>query len=825
MCKWSQAGYQLKRRIRPGRCLGNPGLIVSYRCIAYNWCQRPNNMKFVLATATVCAILLAAGCSQSPEKLLATANKYHENKKYDEASILYQKILVKDKTNAEAYYRLGLNALDQGNARGALDSLRRAVDLKPTNTDAEVKLAEINVFAFRSNPAKNKSFLNDAIDLDNKILQQNPQSFDGLRIQGMIALVSNDGPKALESFSKANRVKPYSRDLITMYAQILVQSGKTDEALSLVRDTLAHDRTWNQGYDILIAQNLRTNQRDKAEQLFKEHIEADPTSAIAIEEYANYRVATGDFAGGDRLMQGMLTNPKAFPGARMMLGVFYERAKKPELALAAYQQGAKDDTKNSMKYQERIVALQAKTNHPEQALSMAKDLAGKNPKDSSPNELYSELLLRTATRATMAKAVEDIRKMADANPTSSLLRLNLAKAYLANNDRDKSLASAQDAVAVEQKARAPRSPVIAAAQTLEARLYNERGDQAKALEQATQALASHPGDPDATLIKDKALIAMGKPEGAQSDLEALVKTFPNASEPMLVLGNLYLNQHLFDRATAQFEAASKANPADTRGFVGLQTVKLVSGHSTEALQGLQDLVSKNPSDQTSRYELANFQEAASRIPANQANSKQLLKQSADNFKEILKTNSTSSDVWSRLGTIQSALGETDAALASFEQAATSDPKNWAALLNEAVILDGLNRKKEAIDTYNKVLNIKSDNTFALNNLAYITAESGTNLDQAQTYAERAKKQAPESPDISDTLGYVYLQKNLTSQAAEIFRQNVATHPDNPAYRFHLAMALLKQGDKQGAREQAGKALQGATPDLQNKIKTFVGQIG
>jgi hypothetical protein len=40
------------------------------------------------------------------------------------------------------------------------------------------------------------------------------------------------------------------------------------------------------------------------------------------------------------------------------------------------------------------------------------------------------------------------------------------------------------------------------------------------------------------------------------------------------------------------------------------------------------------------------------------------------------------------------------------------------------------------------------------------------------------------------------------------------------------MALLKQGDKQGAKAEASKALQTASaPDLQNKIKTFVNQIG
>jgi hypothetical protein len=40
------------------------------------------------------------------------------------------------------------------------------------------------------------------------------------------------------------------------------------------------------------------------------------------------------------------------------------------------------------------------------------------------------------------------------------------------------------------------------------------------------------------------------------------------------------------------------------------------------------------------------------------------------------------------------------------------------------------------------------------------------------------------------------------------------------------MALLKEGDKQGARTEARKALESSTaPEQQNKIRSFVDQIG
>ena len=196
-------------------------------------------MKHVLILAALSALLFSSACSQSPEKLIATGNRYHDQKKFKEASILYQKAIAKDKTNAEAYYRQGLNLLDDGNLEEASKYFRRAIDLKPSNTDAEVKLAEIFLGAYASRPAKFKNLLSDAKDLDNKILQQNPNSFDGTRIQALLYLADNSQDKALESFAKANQIKPHSRELIGGYAQTLAAAQRSQEAEALVRDMLS----------------------------------------------------------------------------------------------------------------------------------------------------------------------------------------------------------------------------------------------------------------------------------------------------------------------------------------------------------------------------------------------------------------------------------------------------------------------------------------------------------------------------------------------------------------------------------------------------------
>ena len=789
-------------------------------------------MKHVLILASACALLFSSACSQSPEKLIAAGNRYHDQKKFKEASILYQKAIAKEKTNAEAYYRQGLNLLDDNNPVEASKYLRRAIDLKPTNLDAEVKLSEIYLGAYAGNPGKFKNFLSEAQDLNDKVLQQDPNSFDGTRIQALLYLANNNQEKALESFQKANNIKPYSRELIGWYAQALSGAQRSQQAEALVRDMLAHDKTWGPGYDFLYVLYSRQNDKVKAEKVLQERVQNEPSSPVAVQNLANFLLLANRYDEAETLMKRVVTDKKDFPAGREMLGDFYMRAKKFDLALQQYQDGAKEDSKNALKYQQRVVAVYEATGRRDDALKLAKGLSSDNPKDATTNEIYSTLLLQNGSKADVAKSVDELKTLVQNNPSDGALHFQLARAYFGAGQTDKALSEAlesiQDEGKTDGKTKTPRPVVLLGARTLAARVYEDRGDHAKAIEQAEAVLSVNPKMPDARLIRDRALVGTNQADKARGDLEALVQEFPGMNDAHLQLAGLYVLGRQYDKATSEFDKVWKSNPPDTRGLLGLQAVKLSQGKGAEAVATLRDLVQKNPNVPAYRDQLANFEATAGAqiIRSNPEGAKQLFQQSADDYKEILKTNPQSADTWLRLGMIQRQLGQTDQALSSFQQASRIDPKNVNALLNQAMLQETAGKKGEASDTYKRILGLDSDNPLALNNLAFMDAEKGTNLDQAMTFAERAKKRVPNSPDISDTLGYVYLQKNLNSEALRIFRQVVQDNPQNPTYHFHLAMALLKQGDKQGAKEEAQKALQiSPQPEQQDKIRTFVNQIG
>jgi tetratricopeptide (TPR) repeat protein len=591
---------------------------------------------------------------------------------------------------------------------------------------------------------------------------------------------------------------------------------------------LAHDKTWAQGYQFLFVYYGQLGDKQKAEDILRDNRKNDPSSEIALLNYANFLAASKRIPEGEAVIRQALSDRKSFPKARLLVGDFCVRTSQFDKATAEYEAGASEDPKDAVTYKERLVALQAYRNHPAEAARMAKELAEQHPKDPSVNEMYASVLLQTGQRADAAKSLESLKGLVAKNPSDPVLHLDLARAYFSVNEKDKALNEALEATHSEQKSRAPRPAVLIPAQTVAARIYEDRGQHSKAMELADIVLSTQPANPDALLIRDRALIGTNQKEKALPELESLVKQYPRLNDAHLQLASLYLSDGAFDKARAQYEILNSATPPDIRGFVGLQTVKMNTGKGEEAIQVMQDLVDKNPTVLPYRFELANFQAvlAGQDWNTNAVRSRELFQKAADNYKEILKTTANSSEVWLRLGVMQRQLLQYDTALASFEQAGNADPKNVAAFLNQALVCEALNKKKEATDAYNKVLAIDPDNPLVLNNLAYMTAESGANLDQALTYAERAKKRAPDSPDVSDTLGFVYFKKDLNSEALRIFRQLAQEHPQSSTFHLHLAMALSKQGDKQGARDEATKAIQSATtPDEKSKVTSFVSTIG
>jgi tetratricopeptide (TPR) repeat protein len=123
-----------------------------------------------------------------------------------------------------------------------------------------------------------------------------------------------------------------------------------------------------------------------------------------------------------------------------------------------------------------------------------------------------------------------------------------------------------------------------------------------------------------------------------------------------------------------------------------------------------------------------------------------------------------------------------------------------------MILEQQGNVDAAIKRYNDVLAIDSHAGVACNNLAWILAERGQDLDRALELAQNAVAAAPERAEILDTLGWVYYKRNQPLQAVPYFQQSVQKSPERAEYHYHLGLAFVKGGDNEKGRAALKRAL-------------------
>jgi tetratricopeptide (TPR) repeat protein len=149
---------------------------------------------------------------------------------------------------------------------------------------------------------------------------------------------------------------------------------------------------------------------------------------------------------------------------------------------------------------------------------------------------------------------------------------------------------------------------------------------------------------------------------------------------------------------------------------------------------------------------------------------------------------------------------TDDARAEFEAMAQRDPSAVVPKTMMAMLLDLQGKRDEAKKVYEATVRGTDNAPVAANNLAFIYAEEGTNLDEALQLATSAKQRLPNDAGVDDTIGWVYYKKGMTERAISAFEESLKKRPDHAEVLFHLALAQAKLGENAKARLTLERAL-------------------
>src|SRR5262249_5484351 len=134
-----------------------------------------------------------------------------------------------------------------------------------------------------------------------------------------------------------------------------------------------------------------------------------------------------------------------------------------------------------------------------------------------------------------------------------------------------------------------------------------------------------------------------------------------------------------------------------------------------------------------------------------------------------------------LGQLYARQQRTQEAIAQFQDVVKRDPKSVAAMTMIGMLMEARGNRDGAEKQYEAVLAVDSRAVVAANNLAWLYASANRKLDEALQLAQTAQQQLPGEPSISDTLGWIYLQKNMAARAIEQLEQSVQKVPANPLF--------------------------------------------
>jgi predicted Zn-dependent protease len=336
-----------------------------------------------------------------------------------------------------------------------------------------------------------------------------------------------------------------------------------------------------------------------------------------------------------------------------------------------------------------------------------------------------------------------------------------------------------------------------------------QGKALDALRAAEGIVAVAPRDEQALVLRATSQIAAGQFQKAGLELNRLVLAFPRSPRVRITMGVLALSEKRYPDAERIFGQLASSGVGNPEVLAGLTQALLGEKEPAKALQNLEDVLKRNPGALGPRELLARAAMASGKYDI-----------AIEQYKQLTAALPGSLGVQRALAAAYNAQGNESAAIGILEPVVQKNPSNIAASLELAHVLLKAERVGDAKQQYRRMLTIQPNNPNALNDLSYLMSQSGENLDEALTLARRGAQFATDQTlknSLQDTLGSIYMKKNMYESALQSFQVAVNGNPGSMTFRYHLGAALYQTGNKSQAKTELQAAL-AATPKSADEPK-------
>jgi len=771
---------------------------------------RISSRQWVASSATILLVALLAefGCHRSAQSYLDLGNRLFAEGKYEEAGINYRKCISSSPQNAEAHYRLALDDLKLDNQGEAYPEFRRAAQLAPDRDDIAMAFADFALMNYSSDPRKPKLLYDQIVSTATQLLQKNKDSFDGLRFSADVLVLDGKFEDSLPLFRRAEAIRPLDVKATLPMVQVLFRLNQGPEAEKLAQKSIqAHPADARALYEVLFNYYVRSNRSADAESLLRARIAATPKDADARLQLASFYHRSQRDAEMSQVVKAVLEDSQNFPNGHLLAGDFYGSIGRLDDAMREYTSGLHSNSKDKTPYQKRMVKILIAQGKSGQAIDQLSVDLKENPGDLDSQTAHAILLRESNDPTKLDQAASEMNAILQKVPNNALVRYNLGLAYLAKGDTKSAQSQFSQSA---QLAPAYIPPRLALAE-----LAQRSRNYAETIRFANEILALDPANVDGKVWFAAGLIGNKNYQQAEGVLAPILRDQPNSVNANLHMAVLETEQKKYREAEARYLRLYKPGQKDLRPLEGLIELYTVQKQPDKALNLLDEALKLMPESRAVHLLLAGTALRAGKLDL-----------AMQQYQWVLAKDPKSVEALASLGNIYRLKGDVDSALNSYQKARQLAPNDPNIMAQVAFFETASGQDSAAIANLRKQLAINPDDTTAMNNLAYDLAETGTDLDQALAFAEKAQRKAPNNPGIADTLSWVYVKKGLNDSAIQILNGLVKKYPNQPELRYHLGVALLQKGKISEAKNEFNMALSHkASKEMAEKIKQIISKMG
>jgi tetratricopeptide (TPR) repeat protein len=797
----------------------------------------------------VLALALGVACSDDATRLenhRARGEAYFEEEKYPEAVIEFKNVLQIDPNDVVAHFGLARAYLAQRAGRARWE-LQETVRLDPTHHEARLLLANLLFYAgahARSQGTSSEETFEEALEHTDAILSADPDHTDALLTRGRLLAALSRPDEARTTLELVLEKEPDRGEALLMLANLHRSRGDREAAEALLRHWVEEEGSFV-AFRVLAGFLAEEPERDEETEAFYrkavEVAEGDQLT-IGVQTLAGFYYSRDRFDDAEAVVREGIERSEDDLDLVLILARFYDVRGEPDRADQVIEEATRARPEEVAPH----LILSAYRGHrgdAEGALEAAEAALEVDPSDKNARLRKAELLVDLGFRAqdparlAVGRSIVEAILAAEAgDPQALFVRAKIEMAERRHGDAIATLRGALDARPewaqahfllgsalyasgdrIEAREQLVRSLEIDASLMAARRILIEvRSALAEydlVIEEGRRVLAARPDDLRVRILVAQAYVRQRDVDAALALLEGVAAS-DRDEQVLYALSRIYRIRGDLDLARAQLEQALELNPQQPDVLASLLEADSGQGRLPESLARLRAAVEADPESST-LLQLRGLAEARSGLSS----------EAESSFRSAIDLDPNNLAAYQRLAEFLVRSGRREDVVATYEKALAARPESASLNLIVGILHEGLGRQESALERYEAAIRLDPELAAAKNNLAYLLAERGQDLDRALDLAQEAKGLLPDNANTADTLGWVLYKKNIPSAAIGYLKEAEGGFPsEDPALgivRQHLALAYEANGDTDEARDVVDRALS----ELAEQVTAYEARTG